>query len=480
MTRVGAYFDAFGGNLPFMGGRRISAVHGPRYAAWLARMFDTAGDTDYVAFFFDRAGSLLGEHGTLGFIATNTVALGETRRASLERLVAKGMVIYDAITDRPWEGAAVLVSVVHLAAGRLAAIGTPRHLNGKVVPEINSRLRASKELGDPTTLRANSGRAFVGCFLRGDGFVLSAEEAAEHLSRFPEEREVVKRYMVGDDLNSSPKQEPDRWVITFWDAELAEAKRYPGALAVLEQRVRPVRERLKTTGADAPHRKCWWRFANTRRDLRAACAARSYCLATARVSKHLMISRVPSSYVFSEQVVVFGSDSPAWFSVLQSRLHELWVRRFATRLGEGLRYSASECFETFPFPLHAAMSKGSPLDEVGRRLLDARARYMLSQSVGLTVTYNRLKDADVSDPSVVTLRRLHEDVDRAVLEAYGWTQVRSPTYDCKPSDAQVFEDDVLQRLVALNAERATTEATIPSSTASPDRARASRTRKGAR
>jgi hypothetical protein len=248
---------------------------------------------------------------------------------------------------------------------------------------------------------------------------------------------------------------------------------------VLEHRVRPVRERLKATGADAPHRKYWWRFANTRRDLRAACAARSYCLATARVSKHLMISRVPSSYVFSEQVVLFGSDSCAWFSVLQSRLHELWVRRFATRLGEGLRYSASECFETFPFPPSASVSRTSSLEQVGRQLLDARTKYMLSENVGLTTTYNRLKNADVSEPAIVALRRLHEEVDRAALEAYGWTQVLAPTYDCERSEAEVFEDDILQRLVALNAERAA-ESTMPSLKASPDRARAFRTRKGAR
>ncbi|MGO9835231.1 MAG: type IIL restriction-modification enzyme MmeI [Polyangiaceae bacterium] len=457
MTRVGAYFDAFGGNLPFMGGRRISAAHGHRYATWLARNFDAAGDTDYVAFFFDRAGALLGEHGTIGFIATNTIAQGETRRASLERLVARGMVIYDATTDRPWEGADVLVSIVHLAAGRLTAIATPRRLNGALVPEINSRLRPSKELGDPHALQANVGKAFVGCFLRGDGFLMSDAEAAEHLRRFPNEGDVIKRYMVGDDLNSSAMQQPTRRVITFWDADLAEANRYPGALAVLDERVRPVRERLKTTGADAPHRKYWWRFANTRRDLRATCAARPHCLVTARVSKHLMISRVPTSFVFSEQVVVFGSESYAWFSVLQSRVHEAWVRRFATRFGEGLRYSASECFESFPFPPDTALAAGSAVDVAGQRVHEARAKYMLEENVGLTVTYNRLKDGERVDPSITALRRLHEDVDRAVLDAYGWNNVEPSAYDGSGAAVEAFEDAVLQRLFALNAVRAAAE-----------------------
>lgn len=457
MTHTAAYFDAFGGNLPFKGGRLISTEFGPRYAAWLSRAYGAGADADYCALFFDRTASLLGEHGTLGFIAKHTVSVGDTRRAALEPLLAKGMVIYDAVTDLPWEGASVLVAIVHLAAGRLTTVGTLRRLNGAVVPAINSRLRTSKELGDPAALRANAGKALVGCFLRGEGFVLDPEEAAEHLRRFPKERDVVKEYMIGDDLNSSATQRPSRWVISFGDAELDDAKHYPGAFRILDERVRPVREKLKSTGTDAQHRKYWWRFANTRRDLRAACARQKYVLATARNSANVVISRVPTGCVFSEQVVVFDSDSFAWLALLQSRLHSAWVRRFGTRLGEGLRYSGTKCFDTFPFPPDEALAPRSALEEVGRRLHDARAKYMLDADVGATTTYNRLKDAAHTEPALVTLRALHEDVDRAVLEAYGWTELEVPPYDATSDDVEAFEDAVLERLFVLNAQRSAAE-----------------------
>jgi hypothetical protein len=479
MTSVGAYFDAFTGNLPFKGGRLISTEHGSRYTAWLARAFRAGADADYFALFFNRTASLLGDHGTLGFIAKNTIVVGDTRRAALEPLLANGMVIYDATTDLPWEGASVHVSIVHLAAGRLTTLRTTRRLNGVVVSEINSHLRVSKELGNPKPLRANAGKAFVGCFLRGEGFVLTLEEAANHLKRFPRERNVIREYMIGDDLNSSASQRPSRSVISFEDAELEDARRYPGALAILEERVRPVREKLKSTGADAPHRKYWWRFANTRRDLRAACAARTHCLVTARNSTHVVISRVPSRYVFSEQVVVFGSDSFAWLAVLQSRLHEAWVRRFGTRLGEGLRYSATKCLDTFPFPPDEALVAGSALDAAGRRLCDERTKYMVAAHVGPTTTYNRLKDQ--TEGGVVALRALHEDVDRAVLHAYGWSDVDVPAYDASDADVEAFYDEVLERLFALNARRSAAEgsATGPSVARTKPRASDKRTARGA-
>jgi hypothetical protein len=354
-------------------------------------------------------------------------------------------------------GAAVLVSIVHLAAGRLATVGTPRRLNGEVVPEINSRLRVSKELGDPKKLRANAEKAFVGCFLRGEGFVLGPDEAAEHLRRFPRERDVIKQYMIGDDLNSSASQQPSRWVVSFGDAELEEAQRYPGAFAVLDERVRPVREKLEATGVDAPHRKYWWRFANTRRDLRAACAARTHCLVTARNSMHVVISRVPSRYVFSEQVVVFGSDSFAWLALLQSRLHEVWVKRFGTRLGAGLRYSATKCLETFPFPPDEALAMGSALEDAGRRLYDTRMAYMLDADVGPTTTYNRLEDPAKVEASIVALRALHEEVDRLVLAAYGWRDVEVPPY-ASNAETEAFQEKALDLLFALNARHAAAEA----------------------
>ena len=89
------------------------------------------------------------------------------------------------------------------------------------------------------------------------------------------------------------------------------------------------------------------------------------------------------------------------------------------------RYTPSDGFETFPFPVdwecHAA------LEAAGKDYYQFRAELMIRNNEGLTDTYNRFHDRSERDPEIVRLRELHTNMDRAVLDAYGWTDV--PT-DC--------------------------------------------------
>ena len=456
--------DAFVGNMPFIGGRRIATIHGERYAAWLCNAFDASGEVDYVTYFFLRASTLLGANGTIGLIATSSIAQGDTRRAGLQRLIRDGLVIYDAFSKMPWPGDAnVLVAPVLLAKGTIREhTGTPR-LNGVEAARINSRLRSYEEREDPARLDSNAGCAFVGCFLRGEGFVLSSEEARALLERAPNEGPVVRPYLVGEDVAKDPRQAASRFVVDFAVMDLDEARSFTKAIDIIEERVRPDREKLRSTGADASHRRYWWRFANTRNDLRAWLAANAECLVLPRVAKHLLVARTHAEQVFSEQVVVFGLHDAAAFGILQSRVHEVWVRLLSSTMGEGLRYSASDCFDTFPFPRPDPRAELPVLAEVATRLEKLRAAYMIDEGVGLTTTYNRMKDPAVDDPGVVELRRVHEANERAVLAAYSeadpegrWFDVAVPPYCTLAggAGADAFEDAIIDRLFALNEKRA--------------------------
>jgi hypothetical protein len=134
-----------------------------------------------------------------------------------------------------------------------------------------------------------------------------------------------------------------------------------------------------------------------------------------------------------------------------------------------LNYSASECFETFPFPQSEPRAVISALEDVGERLYDARAAYMIDTQQGLTQTYNHLKDPACHDAGVVELRRLHEDMDRAVLDAYGWQGIDVPPF-CPATPAEqkaleAFQDQVIDHLFVLNAERAEEERRAATATA---------------
>jgi hypothetical protein len=127
-----------------------------------------------------------------------------------------------------------------------------------------------------------------------------------------------------------------------------------------------------------------------------------------------------------------------------------------------INYSASDCFETFPFPPTDRLNPDSPIDRIGHQLYETRAALMLAHGQGLTTTYNQLKDPDCTDPEIQKLRDLHLDMDRAVLAAYGWDDIDPPPYTDPVTPAahrakEAFEDEIIDRLFALNATRAAEE-----------------------
>ncbi len=148
-------------------------------------------------------------------------------------------------------------------------------------------------------------------------------------------------------------------------------------------------------------------------------------------------------------------------------------------------YVIADCFETFPFPQPDPRAVIPALEEIGERLYAARAAYMVDTQQGLTQTYNQLKDPRVSAQRVVELRRLHEEMDRAVVAAYGWDDLTVPVYGTSTSDAEKkalerFEDEVIDRLFALNAKRAEEERAAAEKEAAkaPARAKSARKKRG--
>lgn len=460
-----AWMDAFVGNPPFLGGRGISENLGDAYLAWLlATHEDSNGNADYSAHFFRRTFHLLGEHGTFGLIATNTIAQGDTRDMGLKQMLKHGGVIYDAVRSMKWPGAAnVAVSVVHVAKGHLAALNLEPRLDGHRVEHLSSRLRGKRERADPVPLAANTGKSYQGSIVLGMGFVLSPSQRQELIAKDKKNAERIFRYVGGEEINSDPDPSLERYVINFGQLELKQAQSWPDLLQIVRELVKPERERQKTARAYP-----WWRFWRPRDELYEALGPLDRCLATSLHTKHLVFSTRPANEVFSHALAVFALRGDRWLSALQSRVHEVWARLLSSSLEDRLRYALSDCFETFPFPLEPSFAT---LDALGAKLDAERGEYMKINGVGLTTTYNRLKDDSVTDPALKALRALHEDIDRAVLLAYGWADVAVPPYcGAEPAQLEAFEDDVLERLFDLNERRAKEEALLATPAAKKTRA----------
>ena len=458
-----ALMEGVVGNPPFGGKNSILDSSAEGYLDWLKVISPGAhGNSDLSAHFFRRAAALLGEHGAFGLIATNTIAQGDTRSTGLAALVATDWELYDATHSMPWPGdAGVTVSVIHAAHGT-ARGRTERRLGGAVVEALNSRLRPKPERSDPQALTANASAAFVGCYVLGMGFTLTPDERASLVTKNAKNAERIFPYLGGEEVNTSPTQSFHRYAISFGQMPLDQAEEWPDLISILRTKVKPERDRNNREN----YRKVWWLFGEYRPGLFAAIAQLSRCLVTARVTKHLVFSFQQTDRIFSDGTYVFPLAAFTAFAVLQSRVHEPWTLLLSSSLGRDnqLRYSASDCFETFPFPRSDPRAVLSDVETAGQALYDARALLMVDTDQGLTKTYNALKDPACTEPRILALRVLHEAMDRAVLDAYGWSDLVVPPY-CPLTNAdkqalQLFEDEIIDHLYVLNAERARDEARL--------------------
>jgi len=470
-----AFMDAFVGNPPFAGKNNLAEAGGLYYFEWLQAIHHGAhGNADLAAHFFRRADTLIGAHGTIGLIATNTIGQGDTRATGLQYLVAnRGYTIYDATRNMSWpeSAAAVTISIVHLARGNPSKHLPTLHLHDpdpdkpdarvtRTAPAINSRLRPTPERSDPKTLESNSGLSYVGSYVLGMGFVLTPEERDALLRKTPLNAKRIFPYLGGEEVNTNPDQGFDRYVINFGQMELSEAEQWPDLLKIVREKVKPERDKNNRE----VRKRYWWRFGEVAPALYESISGISRCVVTAIVSKFVIFSFQPTNRIFSHKLFVFPLSHWSGLSVLQSRIHIEWAWLLSSTMrNAGINYSASDCFETFPFPQPDPRTEIPSLEAIGERLHAARATYMQSIQQGLTKTYNALKDPGCTDPAVLALRALHLELDRAVLDAYGWSDLEIPPYTTPQTPTErrtleAFEDAVLDRLFALNATRAAEEA----------------------
>jgi hypothetical protein len=474
-------FDAVVGNPPFAGGRNLSASQGVEYTDWLAALHNgSSGGADLVAHFFRRGFDLLRVSGTLGLIATNTIAQGDTRGTGLRWICLHGGEIFRARRRVKWPGtAAVIVSVVHIAK---AGWKGPRWLDDRQVDTITAFLFHRGGHDDPARLVANAGKGFQGAIVLGMGFTFDdadtkgvatpLAELRRLIAERPENKTVTFPYIGGEEISSSPTQQHHRYVVNFGERHEAECRaRWPELMRIIEERVKP--ERSEKDAKKYPRMVLeWWKYWNPRPEMQSAILGLERVLAISRVGQRAAFSFLPTGMVYADSLVIFALDTDAAFCALQARPHEIWARFFGSSMKDDLRYTPSDCFETFPFP--EGWESHPALETAGKAYYEHRAQLMIAHDEGLTKTYNRFHDPDERDPGILKLRELHAAMDRAVLAAYGWDDVpteceflldyeeddekssrrRKPWRYRWPDDVR---DEMLARLIELNARRAAAE-----------------------
>jgi hypothetical protein len=458
-------FDVFVGNPPFAGKNTIAEGSPDGILDWFKQLHpESHGNADLVAHFFRRCFDLLRHGGSLGLIATNTIAQGDTRSTGLRWICLNGGTIYAARKRYKWPGvAAVVVSVVHLHKRAYAGV---KLLERRPVEQITAFLFANGGHEDPKQLVANAGKSFVGSIVLGMGFTFDDSGPADDdtpgipspiatmerlIAENPKNSEVIFPYIGGEEVNSRPTHAHHRYVINFGERSEGECRReWPDLLSIVERKVKP--------GRLAQNRviraRYWWRFGETTPALYAAIEGLENILFHAFASKYIEFAFLRAEQVFAGPSYVFATSSYCFFAVVQSTVYSLLAETLGSSLEDRNRPSISDTFCVFPFPADKHLSD-SPVCEglykLGLRYYQFRAELMVANNEGLTSTYNRFHNPSETNPDLLELRRLHGEMDQAVLQAYGWSDLSTACgfgldYLDTEDDAQLPEE--LQERIA--------------------------------
>ena len=467
-------FDALVGNPPFMGGLKLETALGTDYRAHIVEhlahgVVGVRGTADLCAYFLLRVGELVRSDGHVAILATNTIAQGDSCRLGLDQMIGNGFSITRATTSRKWPGSAANLEISELWLRRGCWKGA-RHLDTRPVAGITSELRQpGRTGGKPQRLAQNTGRAFQGSNLLGLGFTMPPDDARSLIRANRKNKEVLFPYMNGRDLNSSFDQSASRWVINFrdWPLDRKTAGRdyngpvaadFPDCLAIVRKLVKPERDAMIGRNPMATKRgQLWWRHVGEAKNMYVAIENMSRVIVAGQTSKYHSFVLVETGAVFDQKLVVFAYDSFGAMTLLQSTIHAVWELSRGSTLETRPVYTPTDCFETFSFP--AVASLGGTLESVGERYDSLRREIMVRNGEGLTDTYNRFHSPDEKSEPIKRLRALHVEMDEAVKQAYGWSDLsldhgfHETKQGLRYTISEAARVKVLDRLLELNHVR---------------------------
>jgi type II restriction/modification system DNA methylase subunit YeeA len=472
--------DVIVGNPPFVGGNKIRAALSEAYVDPLFDHYrsDIPATADLCCYWFHKARKALTEKrvSRVGLLATQAIR-GGANRTVIEAIKRDGDLFF-AVSDQTWmlDGAAVHVSLIGFDGGHEKA----RALDGTSVSAINANLTAGADTTAAKSLLANRDFCFYGSQQKAS-FDIEPSLAFEMLqspnaSGRPNS-DVIKPSLNGAQLT---RRTHESFVIDFGQEESVEVvAHYEHPFAYVEKTIFPARE----NHAELRQKNFWWLHARPSPRYREWLTTGNAYVVTPCTAKHRLFVMVNPPFLVDHATAVFATDQHWHLGLLHSRIFETWTRSQGTQVREresGFRFTPSSCFETFPFPEPTAAQRDAiaaaakELDTLRSNWLNPPewtreevltfpgsvdgpwARYVTepnTKGIG-TVRYPRTVPADAAAAKTLAKRTLtnlynerptwlalaHKRVDEAVFAAYGW-----------PAD--LTDDDLLARLLALNLER---------------------------
>ncbi|MFT7137173.1 MAG: hypothetical protein ACI80I_003184 [Akkermansiaceae bacterium] len=469
------------GNPPFIGASRLRDSLGDGYVEALWKAYPKMPQSaDLVMFWWEKAAlaargwnAKMGK-GTrrFGLITTNSLRQTFNRRVLEPHLndPKKPLSLLFAIPDHPWvdtlDGAAVRIAMtvgaVGNRGGRLLTVTNESKETGETdgrvvvfnnqIGKVYANLKMGANIAGTKALLASDELAQMGVKLHGSGFIVSDMKAAELLDGVADPLKIhIRPYRNGRDLlaHSRGANVIDLWGLT--EAELR--SKLPTVYQHILDTVKPERD----SNRDKDIRNNWWIFGRPRSEMRPVLAGLARYVATVETAKHRIFQFLNGDILPDNMLIAIGLDDAAQIAILSSKFHTCWALASGGTLEDWPRYNKTRCFDPFPFPEFTDPQKthlrqlGEDLDAHRKRQQAAHPRLTLTQMYNVLEKHRAGKtiegrDKDIYDQGLISiLRDLHDQIDAAVADAYGW-----------PVD--LSDEDILLRLVALNKKRAEEEA----------------------
>lgn len=505
--------DYIVGNPPFIGASRMRDALGAGYTEALRKVWkgEVPESADFVMYWWAKAAAETAQKRcqSFGFITTNSIHQTFNRRV-IESFLSdakKPLHLAYAIPDHPWidsaDGAAVRIAMTVAAPGKAEGIlekvtdenpmehdecEVSLNRNGGL---ISPNLQIGADLTSIFELRSNSEICWEGMKPHGKGFLVNSDEARQ-LGFWSDGQPLppLCRYFNGRDLMDISR---DIYAIDLYGYSLDEvASKFPSLLNHLMTTVKPERDQNNRD----TYRVNWWFFGEPRRKNRPSLVGISRFFVTVKTAKHRTFAFLDNNCLPDSKLISIASDDAYLLGVLSSSVHCTWTLKVGSHLGVGNdpTYVVGSSFNKFPFPALEETELKQHIRELGERLDAHRKRQQeLHPTLTLTGMYNVLeklrseealnaKEKLIHDQGLVTiLQQLHKELDAAVLEAYGWSDITAAremlpaVYDFKTGsimqvdmdldqfDAHIkeceeaIEQELLTRLVALNHQRAAEE-----------------------
>lgn len=447
---LGGGFDAIVGNPPFIWGNRISTKFGDCYRQQLYTINPyLMANSDICSVFLYMSFQFLGDEGKVGLICTNSISETDNRLSTLDPILEQGGKIIWSIPNMDWPGKASLKVALTIIAKDNANYKS--YIDNRLVTQISSHLDSKINMWTPQKLAERKKEAFKGVDTGGLGFVLEESE----LSSIPNESlHIVQPMLNGKDLLSHIEQKASRMIINFSGLSESESLEHAYLYNIVKERVKPYRDKVKRKA----NRENWWLYNEARPGLYSKINKLDKVLVSSVVSKFMCFSFVSSKQVFTNAINVFATDQIEKFGLLQSSIHEVWARKYGSRLEDRNRYNISDCYETFPVPADLK------IDKQATHYYELRDSICLNRKLGLTSFYNMVNDPCINDEDINEFRSALAELDESVLISFGFNDISLDIgfhevgylpvdKNTRYTISEEAREEVLYRLAMLNKAR---------------------------